>query len=242
MIVRRSPLRVVRSIRAHLGERKFSAFLSPCNDNQTPSQSPRPASPSVRSGLLPSLTKANSDTILTFVSEAFEPPKHKKGGTNQTNSDVFQPASMSNMPLPTPGSSTAQSIPLPLHPINRRRPGYLHIHAVSVTKNIHITITDHNHNTLIAMSAGRLGLKHSKRQTREAAHDTAVAAFEKLASTNYNIQQVELILKGFGKGRQGFLSAISGQHGEFLKDKVVRITDATPLRIGGTRLPNKRRR
>jgi small subunit ribosomal protein S11 len=69
-----------------------------------------------------------------------------------------------------------------------------------------------------------------------------VAAFEKLASTNYNIQQVELILKGFGKGRQGFLSAISGQHGEFLKDKVVRITDATPLRIGGTRLPNKRRR
>jgi len=56
------------------------------------------------------------------------------------------------------------------------------------------------------------------------------------------VEQVEIVLKGFGQGRRGFISAINGQHGDFLRKKVVRVTDATPLVIGGTRVSNKRRR
>ena len=151
---------------------------------------------------------------------------------------------MSNMP--NPASNSAQRSPPPPLPSQTprtgQRPGYIHIHAVSLTKNIHVTITDHKHDPIIAMSAGRLGMKHSRRQSTEAAHNTAVAAFEKLANSNLEVQQVELVLKGFGKGRAGFISAVSGPHGEFIRSKVVRVTDATPLVIGGQRVKNRKRR
>jgi small subunit ribosomal protein S11 len=154
----------------------------------------------------------------------------------------FQPASMSQMPIPNPSSPLPSLPPLPQRRPTQSQAGYFHVHAVSITKNIHVTITDYKHDPVVAMSAGRIGLKHSRRQTQEAAYSTAVAAFEKFSQTDLNVDQVELVLKGFGKGRAGFLSAIESAHGEFIKKKVVRITDATPMQIGAIKARNVKRR
>ena len=123
-----------------------------------------------------------------------------------------------------------------------REKGYYFVHAVATTRNIHVTITNYKKNPLVSVSAGQLGLKHSKRGTIEAGLDTTIKAFQKLEESEYNIDKVEVVLKGFNKGRNGFLSALLGHHGDFLRKKVVRITDATPLRIGSGKVRNYRRR
>jgi small subunit ribosomal protein S11 len=56
------------------------------------------------------------------------------------------------------------------------------------------------------------------------------------------VEQIELILKGHYSGRGGIIAALNGPHGERLKQKIVRVTDATPIIIGGTKAKNKPRR
>src|SRR5579871_4838746 len=136
--------------------------------------------------------------------------------------DAFQPALLEQMPLQNPQATSTTNRSLPQPQISKQSPGYFYVHGVSVTKNIHVTICDYKHNPVIAISAGQLGKKHSKRQTPEAAFETAVKAFERLANSKYQIQQVELVLKGFGPGRRGFLQAITSPQGEFVRRRVVR--------------------
>ena len=52
---------------------------------------------------------------------------------------------------------------------------------------------------------------------------------------------VELMLNGFGQGRGALLKALSMAEGDGIRDAVTRITDKTPIRIGGVRLQKKRR-
>ena len=254
-MARQPPLRIIGTIRTCLRRNNFSTSLYAYDDNnnnkQSPPQSSSPpppplqpsqlASSSIRSPAYSSIGQTRNEGILKLIDDIF---RDAMGGSPQSrsrkDSHGFQPASTSTMPLPA--NATQTPIPLPSRRISGQRPGYIHIHAVSMTKNIHVTVTDYKHDPIITMSAGRLGIKHSKRQTHEAGYDTTLATFEKLANSNLEIQEVEIVLKGFGKGRQGFMSAMAGQHGEFLRNKVVRVTDATPLRIGGERLPNKKRR
>jgi small subunit ribosomal protein S11 len=166
----------------------------------------------------------------------------KKSGRTGTHDriDAFRPTDISDLDDPDP--EILKPPPLPILPIQSGEdPGYFYIHGVATTKNIHVTIADHKHNPIIVTSAGRHGLKHSKRQTVEAGYTTTVAAFEKLAMSKHVVNKVEIVLKGFGMGRRGFLSAISGHHGEFVRQKVVRVTDATPMQIGYIKARNEKR-
>lgn len=243
MVVVRQPssLRLIGTIHFSLkGRNNFSTFGAVHNDK--PLFIPPSLSPSPPSTPPTTPSEAKNETILKLINDVLG---GKKSGGSPSNlsrgMNAFQPANMSNMPNPA-SNSQRSTIPLPSTRTTGQHPGYIHIHAVALTKNIHVTITDHKHDPIIAMSAGRLGIKHSRRQTTEAAHATTLAAFEKLANSNYEIQQVELVLKGFGKGRAGFISAVSGPHGEFIRNKVVRVTDATPLQIGRERKANRKRR
>jgi small subunit ribosomal protein S11 len=147
------------------------------------------------------------------------------------------------MPLPNPQPTSSMPVPIPqLRRTHEQEEGYIYIHCVAITKNTHVTITNYKRNPIIAMSGGRVGLKHSKRNGQEAGFSIAVKAFEKLAQSKYNVEKVELVVKGFGQGRRGFLGAIDSPAGAFIKRKIVRITDATPLQIGGTPARNEKRR
>jgi small subunit ribosomal protein S11 len=191
--------------------------------------------------------KAPTQQFVDLFEQALRNSPRISGNSSQSEAHqgdkaiAFQPASLDQMPFQDPSNSTTIR-PLPqLQNSSEQQAGYFFIHAVAVTKNLHVTICDHKHNPVIAISAGQLGKKHSHRNTPEAAYDTTVRALERLADSPYKVREVELVLKGFGNGRYGFLQAISGPKGEFVKRKVVRVTDATPLQIGRIKARNARR-
>lgn len=119
-----------------------------------------------------------------------------------------------------------------------------HIHINTSTKNCHVTITNHKHDPVVALSAGRLGLKHSRRATQEAGAETTAAALKMLQAKYPNVFQlgeVELVLKGYGKARQGAIATIMGPMGDKIRGRINRVTDATNLAIGNVKASNPKR-
>lgn len=99
------------------------------------------------------------------------------------------------------------------------------------------------HHPKIHLSAGQLGFRKSQRSEYEAGYQVSARLFkmiedQKLFSPN---DKIELVLKNFGKGREAFLNALQGREGSMVKDHVVRISDATKLKFGGTRSKKLRR-
>lgn len=50
-----------------------------------------------------------------------------------------------------------------------------------------------------------------------------------------------MIFKGFGQGREALVAALNSSQGDEVRRKISKITDATPIKIGGVR-PKKRRK
>ncbi|KAI8072524.1 hypothetical protein BC940DRAFT_292782 [Gongronella butleri] len=114
-------------------------------------------------------------------------------------------------------------------------PYQLHINASF--NNTIITLTRPNGSPLVATSGGSAGFKKAQRSGYEAAHQAAVQLLDKMNAKNLQIQNIHIILKGFGPGRDAAFKALTtGQTWS-----VRRITDATPTPFGGCR-PKKARR
>ena len=52
---------------------------------------------------------------------------------------------------------------------------------------------------------------------------------------------IEVIMRVYGPGREAFQKALMGQEGQLIKPFVVKVTDSTRLKFGGTRSPEVRR-
>jgi small subunit ribosomal protein S11 len=57
---------------------------------------------------------------------------------------------------------------------------------------------------------------------------------------NY-VYKLEVVLRGFGEGRQAFTQALMGIEGRLIRPRVSRVSDATRIKFGGARSPNPRR-
>ncbi|KAI9496063.1 hypothetical protein BDB00DRAFT_811538 [Zychaea mexicana] len=111
----------------------------------------------------------------------------------------------------------------------------LHINATP--NNTILTLTRPNGSPLITTSGGSAGFKKAARSGYEAAHQAAIQLLEKKQSKNLQVNNIHIILKGFGAGREAaFKALIAGE-----KWNVKRLTDATPVPFGGCR-PKKARR
>jgi small subunit ribosomal protein S11 len=55
------------------------------------------------------------------------------------------------------------------------------------------------------------------------------------------INALELILRDFGPGREAITKILLGNEGAELRKRIVKVTDATRLKFGGTRSPKPRR-
>jgi small subunit ribosomal protein S11 len=161
-----------------------------------------------------------------------------------TTEPSFYPQSKS---IRIPQIQNAPPPPIPqLSPtiLQARRPNYA-IYINNSTRNTHVTITDQNRDPIIVMSAGILGLRHKQRATHEAGAATLHEALKRFSEKHPVATEnvfIELVLKGFGPGRNGALATIFGPHGDVIRSKILRITDATTLTVGATKGPNKRRR
>jgi small subunit ribosomal protein S11 len=110
--------------------------------------------------------------------------------------------------------------------------GQAHIHATF--NNTIVTITDTQGNAICAASAGAAGFKGSRKSTPYAARIASQNA-AKIAQDS-GMQEVEVIVKGPGPGREAAIRAIQSSG-----IRVSRIHDVTPVPHNGCRPPKRRR-
>jgi small subunit ribosomal protein S11 len=110
--------------------------------------------------------------------------------------------------------------------------GQAHVHATF--NNTIVTITDTQGNTVVWGSAGHSGFKGSRKSTPYAARLAAQEALT--AAVELGLQELEILVKGPGPGREAAIRAIQGSG-----IRVRSITDVTPVPHNGCRPPKKRR-
>jgi len=108
------------------------------------------------------------------------------------------------------------------------------VHVFASFNNTIITVTDGQGNTVCWGSAGSAGFKGSRKSTPFAASLAAEQAIK--AAISMGIQEVDLIVKGPGPGRESAIRAVQS-----MGLKVRTIADITPVPHNGCRPPKKRR-
>lgn len=110
--------------------------------------------------------------------------------------------------------------------------GQAHIQATY--NNTIISISDAVGNVIVASSSGKCGFKGPKKATPYAANMIVRDLAEKMREAG--MQQVDVIVKGVGQGREGAIRAFHSNGFE-----VMSILDVTPIPHNGCRLPKPRR-
>ena len=116
--------------------------------------------------------------------------------------------------------------------LKRIEKGCAHIHASF--NNTIVTITDTEGNAISWCSAGKLGLKGSRKSTPYAAQMIAEAAVKD--ARPHGLKSVEVYVKGPGAGRESAIRAINTAGLE-----ITLIKDVSPIPHNGCRPPKRRR-
>ena len=125
--------------------------------------------------------------------------------------------------------------------IEQQPPHHLHIYATR--HNTHITLTKPDRDPIISVSCGNLGFRKAARGTYDAAYQLGAYTMGRIQEQGLltQIQKLELILRGFGPGREAITKILLGSEGMNLRPRVCKVTDATRLKFGGTRSKKPRR-
>lgn len=118
-----------------------------------------------------------------------------------------------------------------------------HFHIYSTKHNTHVTVTKPNRDAIISLSCGNLGFKKSNRGSYDSAYQLGAYAIDKLHQMGVvkTIHKLEVVLRGFGPGREAVTKVLLGNEGKLLRGKIIRVSDSTRLKFGGTRSPKPRR-
>ncbi len=108
------------------------------------------------------------------------------------------------------------------------------VHIFASFNNTIVTVTDNEGNTLCWGSSGSAGFKGSRKSTPFAARLAAEQAIK--AAQAMGIQEVDVIVKGPGPGRENAIRAVQA-----MGLKVKSISDVTPVPHNGCRPPKRRR-
>ncbi|KAH8113349.1 hypothetical protein DFH11DRAFT_337639 [Phellopilus nigrolimitatus] len=110
--------------------------------------------------------------------------------------------------------------------------------------NCLMTLIDENANPRASVSSGQCGFRNVGEGTYEAGYQCALRIFDRIRAevqARREDVKLEIFINGFGQSRMALLKALSMSEGEGVRDVVTRLTDKTPIRIGGVRLQKKRR-
>lgn len=118
-----------------------------------------------------------------------------------------------------------------------------HLHVHSTRNNTITTFTGQDGSPIAWWTGGSCGFKKSNRSSYEAGYQCTVRAFEKILDHRDEVGpfSLEIIFKGFGQGREAMQKALLAAEGEKIRQFVARLTDKTPVKIGGTRAKKARR-
>lgn len=110
--------------------------------------------------------------------------------------------------------------------------GQAHIHASF--NNTIVTVTDMDGNAISWSSAGKVGLKGSRKSTPYAAQIVAEDAAK--IARDHGVRKVEVYIKGPGQGRESAIRSF-----QTVGIEVTKIQDVSPLPHNGCRPPKVRR-
>ncbi|KAI2620842.1 hypothetical protein GGS21DRAFT_541816 [Xylaria nigripes] len=118
-----------------------------------------------------------------------------------------------------------------------------HFHIYAHKHNTHVTVTLPNRNPIISMSTGNIGFKKTKRGSYDAAYQLCAYVLDKLNQGGWHrkIDALEVVLRGFGAGREAATKVLLGNEGRLLRPFIKKVSDDTKLKFGGTRSPRPKR-
>ncbi|KAI9691924.1 MAG: hypothetical protein M1822_007997 [Bathelium mastoideum] len=118
-----------------------------------------------------------------------------------------------------------------------------HLHVYATKHNTHLTLTNPARNPVLSLSAGNIGFRKAARGTYDAAYQLAAYTLRTLQEKGHlgKIKNLEVVLRGFGPGREAVTKVLLGTEGRLMRGKIRKVTDATRLKFGGTRSPKPRR-
>ncbi|KAJ9628011.1 hypothetical protein H2203_003231 [Taxawa tesnikishii (nom. ined.)] len=127
------------------------------------------------------------------------------------------------------------------------------LHVYSTKHNTHITFTqpprkDRNDpsksvDVLMSMSAGNIGFRKAGRGSYDAGYQLAAFVLKQIQERGLmrDIKGLEVVMRGFGAGREAVTKALLGQEGRNIRNRIKSVVDATRLKFGGPRSPKPRR-
>jgi len=117
------------------------------------------------------------------------------------------------------------------------------LHVKSSRNNIILTYTDNSKGGKVfrTISGGiDKDFKKANRSSYEAAHQAALKVFN--AIEEHGKSTIRIAFNGiFGQGREAVAAALAGPEGVRIRNRIVRVEDRTPIKIGGTRAKKPRR-
>jgi small subunit ribosomal protein S11 len=117
------------------------------------------------------------------------------------------------------------------------------LHIYTHKHNTHITLSKPNRDALISVSCGNIGFRKAGRGTYDAGYQLAAFVMSRIQDKGLlpQIKRLELVYRGFGKGREAVTKAILGSEGKNIRKLIVKLSDSTRLKFGGVRSKKPRR-
>ena len=118
-----------------------------------------------------------------------------------------------------------------------------HLHVFCHKHNTILTLTRPNGNPLMSLGTGQIGFRKGGRAGFDPAYQLSSHVMSQIQERGYlmEIKRLEVIFRGFGKGREAFTKVLLGNEGRNIRGLVSRVTDSTRVKFGGTRSRKVRR-
>lgn len=96
---------------------------------------------------------------------------------------------------------------------------------------------------VLSQSTGYLGFRKAQRGEYEASFQLSSHIFKTINDKQllHDSGKLEIIVRGFGKGRKAFFDSLKGKEGNGIREYISRLSDLTPIAFGGNRAPARRR-
>ncbi|KAH8999325.1 hypothetical protein EDB92DRAFT_1790714 [Lactarius akahatsu] len=119
------------------------------------------------------------------------------------------------------------------------------IHVACTANNTHVVMSDERGLPIKngCWTGGSCGFKGVNRSGYEAGYQCAMRAFARVKELAREVPgaRFEFLFRGFGQGRDAVFKALMTSEGDDVRPFVNRVTDNTPIKIGGTRAKKTRR-
>lgn len=118
-----------------------------------------------------------------------------------------------------------------------------HLHVYSHKHNTILTLTRPNGNPMMSLGCGQIGFRKAGRSGFDPAYQLSSHVMSQIQERGYllEIKRLEIVFRGFGKGRDAFTKVLLGNEGRKIRGLVSRVTDSTRVKFGGTRSRKVRR-